>query len=416
MSSRLAKGLLIGAFSLFAQVLDGQRLFTQTNVRSHAGDELNAHSLFEPQSIPDTETASTNRKNYLGDEACGACHSGKTESYVHTAHHLSSRLPTQDSIFGSFAEGKNILKTSNPALYFRMEAKADGFYQTSVWASPTVTASRKERFDIVIGTGRVGQSYLYWKDDRLFQLPVSYWTDLESWVNSPGYRDGTANFDRPVVARCLECHVGYAESVAGPDPPNHFKPASLVMGISCERCHGPGRDHAEAMATKKATAGIVNPAKLTRERQIEVCAQCHGGKRMPVTLAFSYIPGEPLDNYFRRDASDSGAAVDVHGNHVALLEKSRCFQSSPEMNCSTCHDVHQTRRGVAEFSSRCLKCHKMETCGEFQKLREKIAENCVDCHMPVQASNKIISNSNGKQARAMVRNHWIKIYPETRTP
>jgi hypothetical protein len=34
--------------------------------------------------------------------------------------------------------------------------------------------------------------------------------------------------------------------------------------------------------------------------------------------------------------------------------------------------------------------------------------------MPVQASNLIISNSNGKQTRAMVRSHWIKIYYDSK--
>jgi hypothetical protein len=28
---------------------------------------------------------------------------------------------------------------------------------------------------------------LFWKNDQLFQLPVSYWNEL-GWINSPGYR------------------------------------------------------------------------------------------------------------------------------------------------------------------------------------------------------------------------------------
>jgi len=416
MSSTLTKGVLFGAFIFFGQALEGPVPPESGQMLRAAGHERKAHYLFEPQTAPSAASANTDRTSYVGDEACRTCHSEKVASYLQTPHHLSSRLPTKDSILGSFAEGKNILKTVNPGLYFRMESRPDGFYQSAEWVFPQASSPRSGRIDIVIGSGRVGQSYLYWEGDRLFQLPVSYWADLESWVNSPGYRDGTANFERPVVARCLECHVAYADGAAGPDPPNHFKPASLVMGISCERCHGPAREHVEAMAAKRAAGGIVNPEKLTRERQIEVCAQCHGGKRMPVTAAFSYIPGEPLDRYFQRDPADPGTSVDVHGNHAALLEKSRCFQSSPEMNCSTCHDVHEKQRGAAAFSSRCLKCHKMETCGEFPKLGKKIVETCVNCHMPVQASNKIFSNSNGKQIKAMVRNHWIKIYPETRTP
>jgi hypothetical protein len=372
--------------------------------------------ITQPQTTPPRNVSSSSRQGYVGDQSCRSCHAERAESYSHTAHYLTSRLPDKDSISGSFAEGKNVLTTANRALSFRMESKPDGFYQSSVWEIPPVTSVRTERMDVVIGSGRKGQTYLHWKDGRLFELPVSYWVDLDSWVNSPGYRDGVADFDRPVIPRCLECHATYAGNIAGSPPPNQYKPASLVEGISCERCHGPGREHAEAMKTNKTAGEIVNPAKLTRERQTEVCAQCHAGHGKSLAAAFSYVPGEPLDKYLQRDQPDPGAPVDVHGNQVALLQMSRCFQSSAQMTCSTCHDVHTPQRDAASFSSHCLTCHKMQNCGEFAKQGEKIAENCIDCHMPLQRSNLIISDSNGKQTRAVVRNHWIKIYPEVRTP
>ena len=370
----------------------------------------------QPQTAPSPEVTNKSRQAYVGDEACRGCHSEKLESYFQTVHHLTSRLADKDSISGSFAEGKNILKTSNPGLYFRMESRPDGFYQTSVWGIPPVTSVRSERMDVVIGSGKRGQTYLYWKSDRLLQLPISYWSDLDGWVNSPGYRDGLADFDRPVIPRCLDCHATYAESIAGPPPPNRYKPTSMVMGISCEQCHGPGRGHVEAITANKTAGGIVNPAKLTRERQIEVCAQCHAGHGKPLAAAFSYVPGEPLGKYLQRTQPDPGAAVDVHGNQVALLQMSRCFRSSADMTCSTCHDVHTTQREAAGFSTHCLKCHEMHACGEFAKLGEKIAANCVDCHMPVQSSNLIVSSFIGKQTKARMRNHWIKVYPETRAP
>lgn len=365
--------------------------------------------------LPVTET-DISRQNYLGDEACGACHSVRVHSYFQTAHHRTSSFPSSSSIAGSFANGKNILKTSNPALYFRMESKPEGFYQSSVWEISSVSSTRSERMDAVIGSGRKGQTYLYWRGSALFELPVSYWVDLGSWVNSPGYRDGIADFDRPVIPRCLECHATFAETVAGPPPPNQYKPASLVLGISCERCHGPGRAHREAMATTRPVGKIVNPAKLPRDRQIDICAQCHAGHGRPKSPAFSYVPGEPLSEYLELDQADPGRGLDVHGNQVGLLQASRCFQSSTEMSCSTCHDVHTTEREAAGYSSRCLKCHRPENCGEFSKLGEKIEGNCIDCHMPVEPSKLIISDSNAKQTRATVRNHWIKVYPETGTP
>jgi len=47
------------------------------------------------------------------------------------------------------------------------------------------------------------------------------------------------------------------------------------------------------------------------------------------------------------------------------------------------------------------------------KIGAKIAASCVDCHMPVQESKAIVTVSNGKQIKARVRNHWIKVYPDT---
>jgi hypothetical protein len=442
LSRRLANGILVGVLLIVAQVQPPPALIRMlsrpghllnrvvelgsirssdawtdsASTRREGKVELSPGFLFEPQTTSPTPTSDINRQRYVGDGACRACHSEKVESYFHTAHHLTSRLPTQESILGSFVKRKNVLKTSNAAIYFRMDSKADGFYQSSISAVPPFTPPRSERIDVVIGSGRVGQSYLYWKNDRLFQLPVSYWVDLNAWVNSPGYRDGTANFERPVVPRCLECHVTYAESVASPEPGNRYKPTSVELGISCERCHGPGQEHVEAMTAGKPSGSFVNLAKLTRERQIEVCAQCHGGRRIPLTPAFSFVPGEPLDEFFRRDTSTASATADVHGNQVALLQMSRCYQSSADFACSVCHDVHQPQRDTIAFSNRCLKCHQPESCGEFSGSKQKIMGSCVDCHMPVQPSNLIISNSNGKHTRAMVRTHWIKIYPELRTP
>jgi hypothetical protein len=94
------------------------------------------------------------------------------------------------------------------------------------------------------------------------------------------------------------------------------------------------------------------------------------------------------------------------------LQRSRCYQFSATMICSTCHNVHESQRDAAAFSSRCLTCHKMEDCGMSRKRGSKIADGCVDCHMPVQQSKAIATASNGRQTKARVRNHWIKVYPE----
>ena len=78
-------------------------------------------------------------KQYAGDAACLTCHQEQSTPYVHTAHHLTSQPGNKDSILGSFHDGSNVLMiadpataSDNPGLYFKMEAKPNGFYQTAV--------------------------------------------------------------------------------------------------------------------------------------------------------------------------------------------------------------------------------------------------------------------------------------------
>jgi hypothetical protein len=68
--------------------------------------------------------------------------------------------------------------------------------------------------------------------------------------------------------------------------------------------------------------------------------------------AFSYMPGQSLDRYLAPNPLDTSEHPDVHGNQVGLLERSRCYLSSPSMTCSTCHNVHATERVAVDYSDR----------------------------------------------------------------
>lgn len=357
------------------------------------------------------------RTEYVGDDACARCHADKTESYNKTAHHLTSRIPNRESVLGTFDSGENIMQTSNPNLQFRMEAKEGKFFETAVFGTPPDQKTRTHSLDLVIGSGRQGQSYLYWDDDQLFGLPVGYSTVMHRWINGPGYIDGTARFDRGIIPRCLECHAAYFESKFPSADSNVYNTTNFVLGISCERCHGPGRKHVEAQehgTVKGAQAvgtSIVNPAKLPRQRRAEVCGQCHGGHGEPEDLpAFSYVPGQPLANYI--NLTDLSKEVDVHGRQGKLLAKSRCFQMSAEMTCSTCHDIHKPEPTLTEISQRCLGCHKPEMTATHSKVGSALTSNCVDCHMPVLASKAVWLDIDGKHVAAKFRTHWIRVYSE----
>jgi len=406
-------GVWLLAFSLFLAMLICSR--TAQSQNSQASDNLPDST--ESPAVSHVDKQPPPRRAYAGDAACRSCHEQEAKTYSATAHHLTSRTPNAHSILGKFSPGANILRTSNPYLHFEMSATKDGYFESAVeQPSPSETLSHTERIDVVIGSGRKAQTYLFWKGDKLFELPVSYWTELDAWINSPGYPDGSPHFDKPVVPRCLECHSGYFEAV--PETLNRFNRNSLVMGITCERCHGPGREHVVLYSSKTPPHGkaeaIVNPAALPQDRQMDVCASCHSGAGSLLAPALSFAPGKVLDNYLYVPYVPEDS-VDVHGNQVQLLTSSRCFRNST-MTCITCHDVHKPQRDSAAFSQHCLTCHKAADCGKFPTLGAKIASNCVDCHMPLLESETLVSDTNGQKLKPLVRNHRIGIYPNAGLP
>jgi hypothetical protein len=226
-----------------------------------------------------------------GTDSCRPCHLQIFDSYTRTAHYQTSRPAGADAILGSFEEGRNILKTGRSGVWFRMERRPDGFYQTAHQNGRT----RTERFDVVIGSGRRGQTYLYQKGAQLYQLPVSYLALTGDWINSPGYEDGRVYFDRLVPPVCLNCHATYT--------------TQFVSGLTCQKCHGEGHG-----------------------QKVKACADCHSGL-------------------------GSTPKLDVHGNQVGLLASSQCFQRSGMLTCTTCHNPHRRERDPVRLSAKCLGCH-----------------------------------------------------------
>jgi len=352
------------------------------------------------------------RGESVGTDVCLSCHEALAP-FALTAHHLSTRRASGGAIAGSFEAGSNMLRTSNPSLFFRMDSTGEGYFQTAVVGDESDTRTISQRFDLVVGSGRKGQTYLSWAEDSvLVQLPVSFWRGI-GWVNSPGYPDGLADFGRPVPPRCLECHASYFGRRTADIEANVYDPGTAVLGIGCETCHGPGAEHVRrqrSWARRLLGPGIVDLAELSREGQLEACGLCHGGAARSRADPFSYVPGDSLSAHLRRSTLLGSARVDVHGNQLALLMDSPCFQRSG-MTCGTCHDVHTPQREASAFVARCLGCHQVDSCGLFPARGPSIADRCVDCHMPLLPSTTIVATSAGDTLQPLIRTHRIGIHP-----
>jgi hypothetical protein len=139
---------------------------------------------------------------------------------------------------------------------------------------------------------------------------------------------------------------------------------------------------------------------------------CHSGPRELRRPPFTYRPGDDLAGYLAAPAEQDQPTPDVHGNQVGLLQRSKCFRSSPEMSCSTCHDVHEAQRDVAAFAQKCLGCHDTTRHPMAARIGDRLIPDCIDCHMPNRKSNAIEINTATKRVALYFRSHQIGIYPD----
>jgi predicted CXXCH cytochrome family protein len=250
------------------------------------------------------------------------------------------------------------------------------------------TNVEEKRVDFVLGSGNHAKTYLHLTPrGTLQQLPLGWYAEKGGYfAMNPGYdRPDYPGSIRAISYECMACHNGYPKIPAANrgDGSEARYLTPLPAGIDCQRCHGPGQEH----AATSGKAAIVNPAKLAPEREFEVCLQCHletTSRLLPHSIKkhgrapFSYIAGQPLGDFqltFDR-APGKNQSVEVAGG-AYRFRQSQCFlKSEGRLRCTTCHNPHDIPRGEvaqAHYNKVCAGCHEGP---------HEAGHNCIECHMP----------------------------------
>jgi predicted CXXCH cytochrome family protein len=306
--------------------------------------------------------------------------------------------------------------------YYQMLRRGDFYYcrRYQKGADGSEVNVVEVRVDYVMGSGNHASSYLHrTEQNRLVQLPVTWYPaasrpgNVGTLAMSPGYdRADHLDFRRKIGYDCFFCHNAYPELIAGADSSgtDPVYPAQLPEGIDCQRCHGPGSRHVEAAQQKKPAAelrqAIVNPARLTSERQLEVCMQCHLETTsfvLPASIqrynrgAFSYVPGEPLADFVVHFDHASGTGHDDKFEIVSAayrLRQSKCFAGSGgTLVCTTCHNPHRTphdEQAAPQFTAACRRCHEEKLKGLIASGKHPKQTDCTGCHMAKRRTDDVV--------------------------
>jgi predicted CXXCH cytochrome family protein len=204
------------------------------------------------------------------------------------------------------------------------------------------------------------------------------------------------NMQRPTGPTCDGCHsVDY----------NIRTKQVAEWNVGCEKCHGPGSEHAE----HPTRGNILNPARMNYVQADDSCMQCHSQGRplsSPIEGKYydwpvGYRVGLNLSDYWNFEEHTLGqtsfthyADGTAHKNRMQGNDFVKSVMYRRGVTCFSCHDVHGTEnyaqlRKPAE--QLCLDCHgplslngpRTATIEEHTHHKKGSAgSSCVACHMP----------------------------------
>jgi len=352
---------------------------------------------------------------YVDGAACIGCHRAIWESYRQTGMGRSLSQLSPGAVIADFERNNSFYHQASDR-YYTMYRKDGQYYERrhQIGFDGKETNVIEQQIDFVIGSGNHARTYLHrTPDGKLVELPVAWYAEKGGhWAMNPGFdNEHHSDFRRQVMYECVFCHTGYPEippagDRSGMEP---LFPGHIPLGIDCQRCHGPGRDHIRAAGSGKPElirSSIVDPRLLSTERQLELCMQCHletTSARLPHTIlrfdrgAFSYRPGEPLANFVLHFDHAPGTGHDDKfeiAQQAYRLRKSACFEKSGgKLICTTCHDPHTAVRADAaaeHYASVCRGCHAQQMQRLVASSRHTAASNCIECHMPKRRTDDVV--------------------------
>jgi predicted CXXCH cytochrome family protein len=314
-------------------------------------------------------------RSYVGSAMCRDCHAAVSDRWSKTrmANVVTDPHVRPQVVIPDFSK-------ADPLLTFKLEDVA--LVYGSKW---------KQRYFKKVGNDYFPMPAQWDVTNKLWRAYLVQ-PNTDWWV--PFYPADNAG--RPTGPLCDGCHsVNY-----------DVKTKTVTeWNVGCERCHGPGSEHAAG----PARTNIVNPARLDFVRANDTCIQCHSqGQPLKNPIEGQYYDwpvgfhqGLNLKDFWRLEEHKLGETSFTHfadgTGHKNRMQGNDYVQSvmyRRGVTCFSCHDVHGTSNTadlIRPASQLCLSCHRPASPNgpraatieaHTHHRADSAGSDCVSCHMP----------------------------------
>lgn len=335
------------------------------------------------------QPATDSGSEYLGSESCAKCHDAEHTQWKNSIHIQMTKPVADATILGDFRDGTKFADHDRSYTFGTKGGKP--------YVSVSFGGRTPETFavDYTLGAKRY-QGYLSTlPEGRIYVLPVFWHVAAKRWIDWKELTpvpDGAHDIRQIWNTNCFNCHA--TNIVQGYDvDAKKYQSTWTEMGIGCEACHGPGRQHTALMEAWEKDPGSrpkydpsSNNKQLTEifkifttrsaepRRVYDTCAYCHGNKNNVFVgfkagdryadYAIPFLVSEPIpQNDLQGEFWPDGRPNRF--NRPQALSLSGCFKAGA-ISCANCHlshsskndfslkvNIHEGRNG----DTLCTQCH-----------------------------------------------------------
>jgi hypothetical protein len=317
------------------------------------------------------------REELVGDAACERCHPGQAAQFSGSGHHRTLRLASR-SATARRLDGRTAADPEFGGVSFSYQHGEDGF------RIERRAGGEVERYvvDYVFGSGDHAATFLTMTDrdprhPAGLEHRLTYYRAANKFAITPGQeadaKEGTISavgreLNSTLLRRCFSCH----SSITSAEGPDVLDTATLVPNLICERCHGPGRAHVEAVGRNDDDLRIdFAPGRRTALDQMKLCGRCH---RYP-----GILPDIGVHQVNPSKVRPDNLEI-VRFQPIGLMQSACYRKSRGRLSCTTCHDPHtRVSTDTGAYEKACLSCHQPP--GQ-KPCPVSPASGCIGCHMP----------------------------------
>jgi tetratricopeptide (TPR) repeat protein len=329
----------------------------------------------------------TGNNEFIGEQACKSCHAKQYGDWLRSDHFMAMQPPNDSTVKGNF---NNVSFTGDgvTSRFFKKDGK--------FFINTQGDDGNNHDYEVKYTFGFTPlQQYLIEFPGGRMQVPrVSWDTKQKKWfhqyagqrINSHDWFHWTAN-SQNWNTMCASCHSTNLQKNYNVDSDSYHTTFS-VINVSCESCHGAGKQHADFVNSTEYKRGKKIPGFYLDKNseqlaQINSCMPCHARKTdISATLTKSgvimddYIPEIPSNEHFHAD----GQVNDEDYIYTSFLQ-TKMFHRG--VKCSSCHNPHS---GKILFASNqlCLQCHAKKYDDPSHTFHPVgiTGSECKSCHMP----------------------------------